>query len=272
MVVALTALLVGVAAPEPGLWGADGHEIVCRMAWRRLTEEGRALVESLTGTDARDTFPASCYWADRARSTTHPHTSSYHFVNIPAGSGGFDPARDCTDEERRCVTWAVEHYAALLEDGAVSREQRAEALRFLSHFVADLHQPLHAGRLEDRGGNSITVEFPDAASCARPNLNLHQLWDSVMLCRAGVTGPDEVRALGESITDAQVASWTSSDVVAWTNESHRIVEESVYTLQPGNMVDDAYYRRGVALSKLQLQRAAVRLAFLINGAAAGATE
>ena len=163
----------------------------------------------------------------------------------------------------------MRHYALVLQDRSRGKAERAEALRFLGHFVGDLHQPLHAGRLEDRGGNSIAVHLPESADCAANELSLHSVWDTTLLCDAGLTWPESVPELNSGVSSEQEASWKDFDVLEWTNESYRLAEEFAYQLPRNGEIDAAYYDRALLLSKTQLQRAGVRLALLINAAAVG---
>jgi hypothetical protein len=220
--------------------------------------------------DGRAGFVESCFWADRARFTTHPHTARYHFVNIPEGSSGLDMARDCSPSVGRCVTWAIAHFGMALQDIDVDRVQRVVALKFLSHFVADLHQPLHAGRLVDLGGNRVELRV-EPSPCA-DSVNLHALWDAVVLCHGGLSWPEGAEALAGGVTAEQAASWANVDVVGWTNESFRLAEEFAYRIPGEGVIDRDYLIRAVAIAREQLQRAGVRLAFLINSAAAGGLD
>ena len=250
-------------------WGHEGHKIVCEIAWQRLDTPGRALVDELSQHSSSSTFADSCNWADAVRYTSHRYTRNYHFINIPSGSGGVDLERDCGNVELRCVPWAVQHYALVLQGRSRVGSARAEALWFLGHFVADLHQPMHAGRLADRGGNSIDVTFAPNSDCPVRNLSLHTVWDSTFLCHARLTWPDGAHELNDGITDEQAAAWADMDVLGWTNESFELDETFAYVLPRNQNIGLAYYRRAVQLSKIQLQRAGVRLAVLINAAAAG---
>ncbi len=252
--------------PDPPRWGAEGHRIVCEIAWQRLTPAGQEFVRRLLE-DGRAAFVESCSWADGARSSTHPHTDRYHFVNIPAGSSGLDMTRDCAPSVGRCVTWAIAHYGLALQNSDVDAAQRAVALKFLSHFVADLHQPLHAGHLVDLGGNRIVVRV-ELSPCAE-SVNLHALWDAVVLCHGGLAWPEGAGALGGAVTPEQAAFWSNVDVVGWTNESFRLAEDFAYRISRDRVIDRAYLTRAVFIAREQLQRAGVRLAFLINSAVAG---
>ena len=269
LLVPAAAAIVLSAPAENARWGREGHKIVCEIAWRRLDPEGRQLVSDLRRHDPSETFADSCTWADAVRYTTHRHTRTYHYINVPTGSHGVDMERDCGHTTRRCLPWAIRHYAIALQDRSQTGATRAEALRFLGHFVGDLHQPMHVGRLEDRGGNSIDVELEFASDYVRRNLSLHTVWDITFLCHAGITWPGSVLELDRGITQRQAASWGNFDVLGWTNEAYRLDEEFAYQLPAGGEIDPAYYDRAVEISRIQLQRAGVRLAFLLNAAAAG---
>jgi hypothetical protein len=253
------------------VWGGEGHRIVCEIAWQRMTPAARAMVNSIRAADpdSGSSFPESCNWADRVRGTTHQYTNTYHYINVPAGSGGVDLARDCGDPEKRCVPWAIQHYAVVLADPRSSPIYRAEALKFLAHFIGDLHQPLHAGRPEDLGGNRIRADFFGMRGRNGDSLNLHAIWDSAILDRGHLTWPDSALALNAQITPREAAEWEKSTVLDWTNESYRGSEEVVYRLPEGKRIDEAYYRAGLALSRSALQRAGVRLAGVLNRIAEG---
>jgi hypothetical protein len=251
-------------------WGGDGHRLVCEITWRHLTPEARALVQRLRNGE-NGTFAESCTWADEVRGE-RPETYSYHFINIPTGTSGMHAGRDCGDPAKRCAPWAIKHYAVILADNARPPSARLEALKFLGHFVGDLHQPLHAGRPEDLGGNRIMVSFFGDRGTAEHPMQLHSVWDSGVLRRARLRWPDSAGDLMAGISTADVAAWTNSDVVSWTNESYRIAEEFVYTATDGSNVADAYYLRALPIAKQRIRQAGIRLAHLLNEAARGRTS
>ncbi|HLB53703.1 MAG TPA: S1/P1 nuclease [Gemmatimonadales bacterium] len=259
--------------PGPAMWGLEGHRIVCEIAYQRLTPAARSMVLTIRAADpdSGSSFADSCLWADRVRSTTHRQTNAYHYINIPPGSAGADLARDCADPDRRCAPWAIKHYALVLREPGAALE-RAEALKFLAHFVGDIHQPLHAGRSGDLGGNTIRVDFFGQRDANGDSLNLHRVWDSSILERAGLGWPDSVSALHAEITPAEAAAWENSGPLGWVDESYREDESLVYQLPPGNRIDAEYFGRAIAVSRLRLKQAAVRLAELLNRIAAGTLD
>jgi len=267
-----SALLLGLlgvlALPATSwAWGRNGHRIVCEVAYQRLTPEARQLVAELQKGEAKK-FPETCLWADDVKYTTRKDTYRYHFINTPAGKEGVDLGRDCPNND--CVPWAIEHYAEVLADDSVGLEERNEALKFLGHFVGDLHQPLHCGRPEDRGGNSIETCF--LGDCGHPEkpLNLHQVWDSKILNEGKVPWRDFAKKAGRSIQEEEAAAWSDDDILGWTNESYRIAEEFVYPALPATGVGEEYYQAAKRYVEVRLKQGGVRLAHLINQAAAGA--
>src|SRR5262249_4164491 len=147
--------------------------------------------------------------------------------------------------------------------------QRAQSLKFLGHWVGDVHQPLHVSFEDDRGGNEVSV----TGEC---NGNLHSTWDSCLV-KAAVGGniQDAAANLASSIDPAKAQEWRqSSGPKQWANESFQIAEsvQTQYCEMHGNScdqpsgsvrIDQAYIDTNVPIVKQQLQKAGVRLAGLL---------
>src|SRR5471030_179513 len=122
------------ALPSPALaWGAEGHEIVAAIAAHELTPRARAA--HLLGGEAMLVLASN--WADEIRDQRQG-TGRWHFVDIPLAAPGYHPRRDCPD--RACVVAQIENDMRILDSRRLNDSTRAEALRFLIHFVADVHQ------------------------------------------------------------------------------------------------------------------------------------
>jgi nuclease S1 len=137
-------------------WGAEGHHLVARIAADELTPRAKAAVADLLGGDATAGMIRASTWADEIR-PSRPETAPWHYVNIEITSTGYDAARDCPNDA--CVVAQVERDAKIVWDSAISKPVRADALRFLIHFVGDMHQPLHCSDNQDHGGSSVRVVF-----------------------------------------------------------------------------------------------------------------
>jgi hypothetical protein len=245
-----------------GGWGRDGHAIIAEIAWREMTPAAQERARQiLAGQD----LPAVATWADQVRRTeAYRWTAPMHYVNLPADSASYDHAAHCPDEG--CVVSAVDDFARLLLD-EVDDKTREDALKFLIHFVGDLHQPLHAGRPGDRGGNDVAVRFN-----ARQT-NLHSLWDSTILA-AGDPQPWPLIAerLHTEIDASDRLAWLADarpdDLLGtagrWVFESHRLAERFAYPVHNGAAVGEAYVEMTTPVVHLRLKQGGVRLGALLN--------
>jgi len=148
------------------------------------------------------------------------------------------------------------------------------ALRFLGHFVGDMHQPLHVGFVEDLGGNRIDVKWDTGPSDI--NSNLHKVRDSDILKRAGLTSQTEDGpVLNAEITAAELTMWQTFNVAEWAAESFALAQSHAYTkpdgmrVIDGDLLSDAYFNAAAPVARQRLKQAGERLAHLINAAAAG---
>jgi hypothetical protein len=141
--------------PRPPTRGAaKGHEIVAAIAETHLTDAARKRIEELLpqGTTLAD----ASTWPDKAGREI-PDMDAYHFVNFPKDANTYDQQRDC--KLRNCIVEAIAWYVQVLTSPDAPRNEKRIALRFVAHLFGDIHQPLHAGFAEDRGGNSVDVRF-----------------------------------------------------------------------------------------------------------------
>jgi hypothetical protein len=263
------AAAVATAPATAAAWSEPGHRIVAAIAEERLGPSARRLVREVLGaTPMSDGDVAG--WADAQRD---PATRPWHYVNIPLAAS-YDPARDCPREA--CVVAALERAIAELRDGE-GAARRADAFRWLVHLVADVHQPLHAGDGRDRGGNDLPTRRERARGQPRP---FHRVWDQdvlgPILRRRGTVSA--ARALAREIGPAEAARWTARPSPAdWADESHAVARALYAELGPlprdGRIVLLPYEYADTqrARTELQLKKAGVRLAALLERIAAART-
>jgi hypothetical protein len=247
------ALLVMLAPSPAWAWGPQGHEIVAQIALAELTPSARSHVARLLGAAAMMVHDAN--WADEVRDQRRD-TGRWHYVDIPLEAAGYDARRDCRDQD--CVVAQIDNDLRVLSNRRASDAVRAEALRFLIHFVADVHQPLHAEDHNDRGGNQVRVTI------GRYHANLHRVWDSEVV---NVLGPGSASAIEHSITPAQRKAWASGSPAGWADEAHAIARDQIYPPLEGRRevrLPRDYAVREAPVARLQLARAGVRLAWLLN--------
>jgi hypothetical protein len=244
-------------ASVPALaWGAEGHEVAADIALRELRPMARAQVAHLLGSDAM--LVQQSNWADEIKDQ-RPDTAPWHFVDIPLAARGFVPRRDCARGD--CVVAQIEADLQALRNRRLGDRSRAQALLFLIHFVADVHQPLHAQDNDDKGGNAVRVEI------GRERANLHRVWD-VDVVEAMGFDPDAVAAGIESgITPQQHQAWSRGSPADWANEAHAIARDQIYPPLHGAReirLPRDYAWRDASVARMQLAKAGVRLAWLLN--------
>lgn len=262
--------LVAVERP-PEAWGGDGHRVVCRIAWNRLSPRTRQSVEQLLGPEgSRAAFPDACVWADEIRGRIEadpalarfaPYTTA-HYVNFEPSSSTLD-RRGCTRlsaaRETYCILDGIDlvaHAAA----GGPSELSRAEALKLLVHLVGDIHQPLHVGYGRDRGGNDVTVNVMGEAG-----RNLHWVWDTFMVVHGGEEWASLARRLDRSVAPLDEMRWAEMDPTAWAAESYSVTETHAYDdVEQGGYVGQRYFDLNRHTAERRLQMAGVRLAAVLN--------
>ncbi|KAL0372628.1 UNVERIFIED_CONTAM: Endonuclease 2 [Sesamum calycinum] len=158
-------VLVLCCIPVAHGWGIDGHLIVCRLAQPRLSKSAADAVSQLLPAYADNDLGSLCSWADRVKFRYH-WSSPLHYIDTPDNLCTYQYKRDCKDEdgiEDRCVAGAINNYTTQLlsygNGNSASEYNLTEALLFLSHFIGDIHQPLHVGFTSDRGANTIDVRW-----------------------------------------------------------------------------------------------------------------
>jgi hypothetical protein len=254
-----TALVLLLPAPALA-WGPEGHEVVAHLAARNLTTRARAQVWSLLGGEAEAAMAIAANWADEIRDD-RPETSSWHFVNIEIDRDiHYDAARDCPGGN--CVVEQIPRAEAILK-GNAPRARKAEALRFLIHFVGDIHQPLHAADRHDRGGNNVRVFVRPG----RPE-NLHHVWDDDVVAALGRDPAALARRIDGGFGPAQKAALMApGSATAWAEASAAIARNSVYPqIRGGNHIDARVLAADAQIARGQLARAGYALAGMLNRA------
>lgn len=265
-VLLLVGASIGLLSASAGAWGTDGHRIVARIAAAELPTGPRDAIVSLLQKDralkncatkehmavktAADMLACVATWADAVRTEqAYRFTGPFHFVNIPLTASGFDAARDCP-AAKGCVVSALERYRKTLADQNRGRPERAEALKFIVHFIGDLHQPLHtvvdkdhdlanpenagkhlpAGPEGDRGGNTKVVTWFGDQATPHGCWNLHAVWDGGMIERRNRSVQQYANALRSKITPAIRSQRAQGTVADWVNEAFRLAVKHGYDL------------------------------------------
>ncbi len=249
-------------------WGQEGHSIVAEIAQRRLTPAAAAAVAKL---QAGASLASVASWADDVRGERKADFN-LHFVDIPRGEHEYDEKAHCAPTDKGdCVVKALQRAQEALRC-APTEEARREALRYVVHFVGDIHQPMHAtGDLE--GGNGFKVHGSlhgqtCKGACALESGNFHSLWDSGLIRRTVWNWGAYVERLEKTLLATQEFDLKSGgdQPADWAIQSHA-VGELVWNdklIPADGTIDDAYYAAVLPVLDQQLALGGLRLARLLN--------
>jgi hypothetical protein len=301
-----------VSLPAPArAWGCEGHQVVALLAEKHLTPHALAMAKKILADGpidpslsryckegGADPMADASTWPDDIRGI-RPEASPWHYIDIPRGATIRDAEKFC-DPKESCVTRAIADNLAILRSPDTDPQKRADALRFVIHFIGDLHQPLHAVTNNDEGGNCVPVAFfetlpqernPQTESYAP---NLHGVWDTNILERATKgKSVDEVAAELDASFRKKIAGWQkgAANLDAWAWESYQLAMKNVYgklpvpvpveTPQPvkscaeddhvstrmlklNERLEDPYQQMAIPIVRERLAQAGARLAMLLN--------
>jgi hypothetical protein len=258
----LVALLAALPLGEAWAWDQEGHSIVAEIAQRRLTPTALAKAKELLGGEV--SLASISSWADEIREQ-RPQTYRWHFVDIPLKESTYDAARECDPNHGSCVIDAIARFRAVLGNEAASRTERVEALMYLVHFVADVHQPLHTVT-DNRGENDLAVTFfVDPTNTRRDPTNLHKVWDSGLIRNQFWNWGAYERWLEANwFPGKDVAGLSAGTPVDWALEAHAVAAVVCDGVAPNDALDQAYAQKVRPQLDRQLAVAGLRLARVLN--------
>jgi len=230
-------------------WGPQGHRLVALIARSQLDDK---VIENvnyyLNGVSWED---AACWMDDVKNEPKYDYMKTWHYVNIPK-----DKTYVVTKDFN--VITRLEYCLRMLELKTYqSQDVVNETLKLLFHLIADLHQPLHCGYEEDRGGNDVKIYM------IAKETNLHKLWDSDMIENKRMDMWHCAKALvGLKLSAKKRADIEKINIITWLNESRALLP-AVYATN-GKMVDLRYIDDSSLLIEIQLMKAGLRLAAVLN--------
>ncbi|KAL6242975.1 hypothetical protein RBB50_010075 [Rhinocladiella similis] len=270
-------LLPSLFTPVAKAWGGLGHETIAWIAQSYASSTTAAAIKDILDSKQSDYMANVSTWADSYRYTSAGSWSApLHFIDAndnPPSSCSVDFARDCGSSG--CSISAIVNYTSILLDDDSNQSEKYSAMKFLIHFVGDLHQPLHDEALE-RGGNGINVTFEGKRT------NLHHIWDTEIVEQLanGSSAENFAKSLTASIKagayDWDVDSWldgtslndTQSTTLSWASEANAYVCDDVLSagidvVEEGDL-SGSYYQAHVDVARTQIARAGYRLGAWLN--------
>jgi hypothetical protein len=251
------------AAPRTGrAWGVLGHRAVARIAENHLTPTARRQVSQLLGVE---TMPLVSTWADELRSDPqYSATAPWHYINVATGLDFAAFVAQLNDPALLAPAAPTNAYTALLQarrdlkDPKKTTDEKRVALKFLIHIVGDVHQPLHVGHAEDKGGNDIKVTWR-----SRDETNLHSTWDGALVEYPGYSFT-EMAAAYDHATPTEIKQWQKDEMPTWLFESYQLCTPAYAAAAANPKFDWHFYPTFGPVVQQQILKAGIRLAGVLN--------
>ena len=232
-------------------WGQTGHRVIGEVASQHLDGKTKRKIKQLLGGKS---LALVATYADEIKSDERfKGFSPWHYVNFPFDS----KYKDQEPSPHGDLIMGIEKCISVLKSDRSSKEDKAFYLMLLVHFIGDLHQPLHVGRGEDKGGNDIQVQWFGKGS------NLHRVWDGDMINQYGMSYTELTENL-PVLTRTQIKELQKGELIDWVYESQQMAKKVYASAKTGEKLRYRYMYDHFGTVKEQLQKGGLRLAKVLN--------
>jgi len=242
-------LLVALCTTTAFAWGPTGHRATGWIAEKYLSKKAKAAIKKILGDQS---LAIASTWMDEVRSDSlYDHMVDWHWVTIPFG----ETYEQSVKNPKGDIIATIERIISELKTRKLSAEKERENIRILVHLIGDIHQPLHVGGKNDKGGNDVKVNW------FRSESNLHRVWDSDMIDDTKLSYTELAQSLDKP-SDSEMKMWQKATVRDWAKESQSY-EKQVYDIGNGNL-GYRYTYLNWHIVRYRLLQAGVRLAGVLN--------
>ena len=232
-------------------WGATGHRTIGEIAEKHLSKKAKKQIEDLL--QGQGLAFVSTFGDEIKSDDNYDKFYTWHYVNFPFDTKYEDSEKDKNGD----IVMGIEYCIDILKNPDASQEDKVFYLKFLVHLIGDLHQPLHVGRKEDKGGNDIKVLWHYKKS------NLHRVWDSDMIEFYNMSYT-ELSSNTKDLSKAQIESIAQGSVLDWTYESQALAKKIYQSAKQDEKLSYRYSYSHFKTVRSQLQKSGIRLAKILN--------
>jgi hypothetical protein len=233
-------------------WGQIGHRTVGKVAENHLSKKAKEALACIMGTEG---LVEASTWMDNIKSDSlYDHTHKWHYVTIPNEKD----YHTCEVAKDGDAYESINRMVDIIKDANANKQEKIEAIRMLTHLVGDIHQPLHVGSGEDRGGNSVKIKW------FYKNSNLHRIWDSGMIDSKQFSY-SELAELIDHASESRVEELQKDNLDVWVKEAMDL-RPQIYDIEGQENLSYEYQYKNWATVKDQLMKAGIRLAGILNEA------
>ncbi|CAF1711003.1 hypothetical protein HID58_056851 [Brassica napus] len=251
-------------------WGVGGHYAVCKIAQSYFEKNTLVAVKKLLPAYANGELAAVCSWPDEIKRRPEWNwTYALHYADTPNYECNYEYSRGCRNG--KCVTGAIFNYASHLM--FQFHYNLTETLLFVSHFMGDVHQPLHEGFKGDQGGNNVKLNWYNQET------NLHRVWDDKIIESAlKKYYNSSLSVMIHSLLNKLEYGW-SNDVPSWEScPGHQTVCPNRYAFESidlackyaykdattGTTLGDYYFLSRLYIVEKRIAQGGIRLAATLN--------
>jgi nuclease S1 len=232
-------------------WNATGHRTVGKIAESYLKSSTKRKIKKLL--DGKSLAFVSTYADEIKSDKRYNEFYTWHYINMSLDSNYEDSEKNLKGE----LVTGISYCKKIINAENSSIEDKAFYLKLLIHFIGDLHQPMHIGKVEDRGGNDVKLQW------FFKNTNLHRVWDSEMINSFGMSYI-ELAENTDRLTKEQVKAIQEGTVIDWVNETHILSNKVYASVTEGENLRYRYSYDYFETVRSQLQIAGIRLAKVLN--------
>lgn len=233
-------------------WSKTGHRVIGDIAQKELSGKAKRAIFKLL--DGQSLASVSNFGDEIKADRKYKEFSAWHYVNIPSGKD----YKDIEPSKYGDLVTGVQKCLEVIQNEENSKEDRVFYLKMLVHLIGDLHQPMHVGRLEDKGGNDIQLQWFGRGT------NLHRVWDSNMIDDYGMSFTELSRSLPK-LDKKEIKNIQHGTLLDWVKESQEIADKIYDSVEIGQKLSYRYSYLWWATVETQLQKGGLRLAHVLNG-------
>lgn len=233
------------------IWGPTGHRVVGKIAEKHLKRSVKRKIEKLL---KGESLAFVSTYADEIKSDRkYNKYYTWHYVNFPL-DGTYEASKK---NPRGDIITGMQHCIKVLKDENTTDDDKRFHLKMLVHLIGDLHQPMHIGRSEDKGGNTIQVRWFNKGT------NLHRVWDENMIEEYNMSYV-ELADNAQDLSKGQVKAIQKGSVIDWMYDTHKLTKKVYNSVKPGQKLRYRYSYLYFPVVREQLQKGGIRLAKLLN--------
>ncbi|WNH12819.1 S1/P1 nuclease [Thalassobellus suaedae] len=232
-------------------WGSTGHRVVGEIADQYLKSKTKRKLRELLHNESLAFV--STYADDIKSDKRYNDFYTWHYINIPLESNYEESKKN---ESGDLIT-GIEHCIKIIKDDNSSDEDKAFYLKLLIHFIGDLHQPMHVGLAEDKGGNDFKLQW------FYNDTNLHAVWDTKMINSYDMSY-SELAENANVLNKEQVKAIQKGSLIDWVNDTHKLTRQVYANVKPDENLRYRYSYDNFKTVRTQLQKGGIRLAKILN--------